>query len=295
MEDLILKVNELVKTYDKFSLKEVSIEIPRGYIMGFVGRNGAGKSTTIKCIMNLIPFDKGSIEIFGLDSNRFADEIKNRIGYVSEEHYFYEGMDAAWTGRFFGGFYRNWDEDYFYKLLVKFEVDPKKRIKELSKGMKMKLSLALAMGHHPELLVLDEPTSGLDPVVRNDLLDLFLEVVQDESCSIFFSSHITSDIEKVADFVTVIDDGKVVLSDEKDSILENWKVFKIENDCYNEEICRKLIGIRKGEFGFSGICDSSSMFVNEFRRLFPKGNYKTEKITLDELLVRLVKESETVC
>lgn len=295
MDNLILRVNGLVKKYERFSLKEVSIEIPRGYIMGFVGRNGAGKSTTIKCIMNLIPFDMGSIEVFGLDSGKHADEIKNRIGYVSEEHYFYEGMDVAWTGRFFGSFYPKWDGGYFDKLLKKFDVDTKKKVGELSKGMKMKLSLALAMGHRPELLVLDEPTSGLDPVVRSELLDLFLEIVQDENCSIFFSSHITSDIEKVADFVTVIDDGRVILSDEKDSILENWKVFKVENSCFSEEICRNLTGVRKGEFGFSGISNKSDIFVNEFRRLFPRGSFKTERITLDELLVRLVKESETRC
>jgi ABC-2 type transport system ATP-binding protein len=295
MDDRILKVNGLVKKYERFSLKEVSIEIPRGYIMGFVGRNGAGKSTTIKCVMSLIPFDKGSIEVFGLDSGRFADEIKNRVGYVSEEHYFYEGMDVTWTGGFFGSFYPKWDSVYFDKLLKKFDVDPKKKVGELSKGMKMKLSLALALGHHPELLILDEPTSGLDPVVRSELLDLFLEIVQDENCSIFFSSHITSDIEKVADFVTVINDGRVILSGEKDSILRSWKVFKIENGCFTEEICRNLIGVRKGEFGFSGISDRPDRFVKEFRRLFPEGRFNTENITLDELLVRLVKESEAGC
>ena len=295
MKDRILKVNGLVKKYEKFSLKEVSLEIPRGYIMGFVGRNGAGKSTTIKCIMDLIPFDSGSVEIFGLDSGKHPDEIKNRIGYVSEEQYFYENMDVAWTGGFFGGFYRKWDSGYFGRLLKKFDIDVKKKVGELSKGMRMKLSLALALGHRPELLVLDEPTSGLDPVVRSELLDLFLEIVQDEGHSIFFSSHITSDIEKVADFVTVIDGGKVILSDEKDAILQNWKVFKIENGCYSEELCRKLTGVRKGEFGFSGISDSADRFVNEFRRLFPKGSFKTEKITLDELLVRLARESEAEC
>jgi ABC-2 type transport system ATP-binding protein len=295
MNEMILKVNGLVKKYDKFSLKNVCLDIPRGYIMGFVGQNGSGKSTTIKCIMDLIPYDEGKIEVFGLDNRRNIDMIKSKVGYVSEEHYFYEGMSVGWTTDFFGGFFPNWDADHCSKLLKKFDIDGGKKVGELSKGMKMKLSLALAMGHKPELLILDEPTSGLDPVIRNELLELFLEIVQDENCSIFFSSHITSDIEKIADFVTVIDNGKVILSDEKDSILDKWRVFKVENSYCSEELCKKLIGIKKGDFGFSGISDRPEKFANEFRKLFPGGSFKTEKINLDELLIRLVKEGDIKC
>lgn len=292
--DLILKVNTLNKSYDKFALKDVNLQIPKGYIMGFVGRNGAGKSTTIKCMMDLISFDSGTIEIFGLDNRRHSDEIKKRVGYVGEDHYFYENMGVDWTMNFFGGFFPNWDKKYCDKLLKRFDLDPSKKVGELSKGMKMKLSLALALGHRPELLILDEPTSGLDPVVRNELLELFLEIVQDENCSIFFSSHITTDIEKIADFVTVIDNGKIVISDEKDIILENWKLFKVENSCQSREILEKLIGVKKGEFGFSGITDRPDGFINEFSKSFPMGNYKMEKITLDELLVRIVKDGEAI-
>lgn len=295
MEDKILKVSGLVKKYEGFTLDNINLEIPKGYIMGFVGQNGAGKSTAIKCIMNLIPFDKGAVEIFGLDNRTNTDLIKNRVGYVSEEHYFYEGMTVGWTADFFGSFYSNWDGEYYGRLLKKFDVDAGKKVGELSKGMKMKLSLALALGHRPEFLILDEPTSGLDPVIRNELLELFLEIVQDENHSIFFSSHITSDIEKIADFVTVIDNGKVILSDEKDSILQNWRVFKAENSYFREDICRNLIGVKKGDFGFSGISDKPEKFMNDFRRHFPGGGFITEKITLDELLVRLVKEGGAKC
>lgn len=186
--------------------------------MGFIGRNGAGKTTVIKCIMDLIPFEAGSIEVLGLDSRKCSDEIRRRVGYVSEEQYFYENMTAGWSLDFFGGFYPNWDRDFGRSLLKRFDIDPSKKVGELSKGMKVKLALALALAHKPELLILDEPTSGLGPVIRNELLELLMEVVLDENCSVFFSSHITTDIEKIADFVTVIEGGRVVISDEKDAI-----------------------------------------------------------------------------
>lgn len=292
MDDIILKVEGLTQKYDRFSLNNVSFSIPRGYIMGFVGRNGAGKSTTIKCIMNLIEYDRGKIEVFGLDNKRRSIEIKNRVGYVSEEQYFYEDMTVEWTGNFIGEFYSNWDNNVFNSLLYRFDVDRKKKIKELSRGMKMKLSLALAMAHNPELLILDEPTSGLDPVIRNELLEMFLEIIQDERRSILFSSHITSDIEKVADFVTVIDNGKVVLSKEKHLIMDEWKIVKAENTYCSEEICKKLIGVKKGDFGFSGATDKIEEFTVKFKELYPQGSFKTEKIDIDELLLRIVKEAD---
>lgn len=291
---MILSVNNLCKKYDKFSLRDVGFQIPKGYIMGFVGRNGAGKSTTIKCIMDLIAFDSGTIEIFGLDSRSCSNEIKRRVGYVGEEQYFYENMSTAWTLDFFGGFYTNWDRGYSSSLLKRFDIDPAKKVSELSKGMKMKLALTLALGHRPELLILDEPTSGLDPVIRNELLELFMEIVQDENCSVFFSSHITSDIEKIADFVTIIDGGRIILSDEKDAILDRWRLFRVENDCSSAELLRSLIGIKKGDFGFSGITDKPDNFVKELNRYFPDSRYKMEKVTLDDLLVRIAKEGEAV-
>lgn len=290
MDENILKIEGLVKKYDRFSLKGVTFSIPKGYIMGFVGQNGAGKSTTIKCIMNLIEYDGGIIEVMGMDNRIHTEEIKNRIGYVSEEPYFYEGMTAEWNGNFVGSFYKNWSGKSFNELLKKFKIDKRKKVSELSKGMKMKLSLAVAMAHKPELLILDEPTSGLDPVVRSEILDIFLGIIQDESCSIFFSSHITSDIEKIADFVTVIEEGKIILSEDKDSILNNWKVIKADSSYCSEEVCKNLMGVKKGEVGFSGVTDNLDSFSRMFRDRFPKGSFRNERITLDELLVRLAKD-----
>lgn len=290
--DVVLNVDRLVKKYEKFSLKEVSFQIPKGYIMGFIGRNGAGKTTVIKCIMDLIPFEAGSVEVFGLDSRRNSDEIRGRVGYVSEEQYFYENMAAGWNLEFFGSFYPKWDRDQGLSLMKKFDIDPSKKVSELSKGMKVKLALALALAHKPELLILDEPTSGLDPVIRNELLELLLEVVQDENCSIFFSSHITSDIEKIADFVTFIEDGRIVISDEKDAILDKWRLFKVENSCSIAGLSERLIGVKKGEFGFSGITDDAKSFISELNGKYPDVRYKVEKISLDDLLVRIAREEE---
>lgn len=290
--DVALKIDRLVKKYEKFSLKEVSFKIPRGYIMGFIGRNGAGKTTVIKCIMDLIPFEAGSIEVFGLDSRRCSHEIRKRVGYVSEDQYFYENMTAGWNLDFFGSFYPNRDRDLVLSLMKKFDIDPSKKVSELSKGMKVKLALALALAHRPELLILDEPTSGLDPVIRNELLELLLEVVQDENCSIFFSSHITSDIEKIADFVTFIEDGRIVISDEKDAILDKWRLFKVENSCSIAGLSERLTGVKKGEFGFSGITSEPESFTRELTSNYPDARYKVEKLSLDDLLVRIVREEE---
>jgi len=288
--DVVLNVDRLVKKYEKFSLKEVSFRIPKGYIMGFIGRNGAGKTTVIKCIMDLIPFEAGSIQVFGLDSRQHSREIRSRIGYVSEEQYFYENMTAGWNLDFFGGFYPNRDRDLAASLMKKFDIDPSKKVSELSKGMKVKLALALALAHRPELLILDEPTSGLDPVIRNELLELLMEVVQDENCSIFFSSHITSDIEKIADYVTFIEGGRIVISDEKDAILDRWRLFRVESRYGSAGLAGRLTGVKTGEFGFSGITDDPEGFVRELKSKYPDARYTMEKVSLDDLLVRIVKE-----
>jgi ABC-2 type transport system ATP-binding protein len=292
MEEMVLRMSDVTKQYPAFTLDRVSLDIPRGYIMGFVGRNGAGKSTTIKCMTDIIRADSGEMEWFGQTGSRMPLEMKERIGYVSEEPAFYEDMTVEWTGKFVGGFYRKWDEALFRKLLKRFQVDPRKKIKELSRGMKVKLSLALAMAHHPELLILDEPTSGLDPVIRSELLDVFREIIQDERASIFFSSHITSDIEKVADYITVIHNGRIAASGDKLTVLDQWKLVKADNRYLDPRLERLLAGLKHGEFGFSGMTRDIREFEREWKRSFPAADYKVEKMTLDEMLVRMAGEEE---
>ncbi len=287
-----LVVNELSKVFDLFALDNISFRIPKGSIMGFIGQNGAGKSTTIKCIMNFINFNKGEITIFGKDSRQQSEEIRNLVGYVGEEQYYYEDMSVEWTGKFIGRYYSNWDHRRFNDLLQRFSVDKNKKLKELSKGMKVKLSLSLALSHNPRLLILDEPTSGLDPIVREEILEILMETIQDGECSIFMSSHITSDIERIADYVTYIDKGKIILSEEKDNLLNEWKLIKASNEEYDSTLGSQLIGIRRGKFGFSGLTRDVDRFSSEFHMIHPKGNFIIERVTLDELLIWFVKDGE---
>ncbi|MFZ5925268.1 MAG: ABC transporter ATP-binding protein [Bacillota bacterium] len=218
-----LRLSGVRKRYPKFELKDVSFTLPRGYIMGFIGPNGSGKSTTIKVIMNMVRKSGGTVEVLGLDHKAHEEEVKRHVGYVGEEPHFYEEMTPAWFGGFVSKYYPTWDQGYYRSALERFGIDPSKTVKTLSKGMKVKLGLALALSHRPELLILDEPTSGLDPVIRHDVLDELLSVIQDERRSVFFSTHITQDVEKVADYVTFINDGQIVISDVKDDVLARWK------------------------------------------------------------------------
>lgn len=222
-DNLALRLQGVCKSYPKFELEDVTFSLPRGFIMGFIGPNGAGKTTTIKIIMNMARKSRGTVEVLGLDHRLYEKEVKRHIGYVGEEPRFYEEMTPVWFEGFVSKYYPTWDKAYFNDTLDRFGIHPLKRVKELSKGMKVKLGLALALSHKPELLILDEPTSGLDPVIRRDVLDELMSVIQDEKRSVFFSTHITQDIERIADYVTFIHEGRIVESDVKDDILGRWK------------------------------------------------------------------------
>lgn len=218
-----LMLSGVGKRYPKFELRDVSFALPRGYIMGFIGPNGAGKSTTIKIIMNMVRKSTGAVKVLGLDHVALETEVKRHVGYLGEEPHFYEEVTPAWLGGFVGKYYTTWDARLYKATLERFGIEQSKRVKTLSKGMKVKLGLALALSHRPELLILDEPTSGLDPVIRHDVLAELMSVIQDERRSVFFSTHITQDVEKVADYVTFINDGRIVISDVKDDVLARWK------------------------------------------------------------------------
>lgn len=218
-----LMLSGVGKRYPKFQLNDVSFTLPRGYIMGFIGPNGAGKSTTIKIIMNMVRKAAGTVKVLGLDHVAFETEVKRHVGYLGEEPHFYEEVTPAWLGGFVGKYYPTWDARLYKATLERFGIEQSKRVKTLSKGMKVKLGLALALSHRPELLILDEPTSGLDPVIRHDVLAELMSVIQDERRSVFFSTHITQDVEKIADYVTFINNGRVVISDVKDDVLARWK------------------------------------------------------------------------
>ena len=221
--------------------------------MGFIGPNGAGKSTTIKLILNLINRDGGEINIFGKDNIKYEVEVKNKIGFVLDESYYYDEITVKEMKSIIAPFYSDWDEDTFNKYVKDFGLPVNKKIKELSKGMKMKFSLAVALSHNAELLIMDEPTSGLDPVIRSELLDILSDLIQDENKGVFFSTHITSDLDKIADYITFINDGEIVFSTSKDDILDNFGLVKGPKELVSESNLGEFIGIKKNQYGFEAL------------------------------------------
>lgn len=280
----ILEVNNLRKDYGKFVLNDISFSLQRGYIMGFIGPNGAGKSTTIKLIMNLIKRNSGTINIFGLDNVKNEREVKDRIGFVYDENYFYDELNLDEMKGIIAPFYKKWDDNRFYKYLSDFNLDSKKKIKQLSKGMKMKYALSIALSHDAELILMDEPTSGLDPVFRSEILDILYELIQDEKKSVFFSTHITTDLEKIADYITFINNGKIVFSKSKDEVLESYGVIKGEKELLNSETKKLFVGIRENNYGFEALTDD----IQKVKRNL-KGNIVIERPSLDDIMVYTVK------
>lgn len=276
----ILEVSNLTKHFKDFSLKNINFKLDKGYIMGFIGPNGAGKSTTIKLIMNLLKKDEGEIKVFGLDNIKHEKEIKNRIGFVYDENYFYDQLTILEMKRIIAGFYKNWDEKVFEKYLQEFNLPKNRQIKELSKGMKMKFSLAVAFSHHAELLIMDEPTSGLDPVVRNELLEILSYLIQDENKGVFFSTHITSDLDKIADYVTLIDNGEIILSKTKDEITDNYGLVKGAKELINDDTKKLFVGIRQNQFGFEAL----SKDKEAVKKIF-KEQVVIEKPSLEDILL----------
>jgi len=223
-----LEVRGLNKRYPKsdFALKDVNLIVPQGTIMGFVGENGAGKSTTMGCIMNTLIKDSGSVQVFGTEMTDDATALRDQIGVVYDTNPFPEYLTPKQVGKAMAPIYTNWDEPLYRSLLEKLKLPYNKSIKSFSRGMTMKFQIAVALAHHPKLLILDEPTSGLDPMVREDILELLLDYVQDETNSVLFSSHITTDLEKIADYITFIHDGEVIFSDTKDELLYHYGIVR---------------------------------------------------------------------
>lgn len=251
----VLEIKNLSKSYEQFLLKNINLELPRGSIMGFIGENGAGKSTTIKLILNVIARDSGEIEIFGKDSLEDESELKEDIGVVYDECNFPETLTAANVNTIMKHIYHNWNERAFKQYLREFSLPEKKEIRSFSRGMKMKLTIAAAMSHKAKLLILDEPTSGLDPIIRDEILDIFLDFIQNEEHSIFISTHITSDIEKIADYIAFIHQGELMFIKSKDELRDTYGVLKCgvsEFDTLDREY---VVGYRKNKFGVEALVD----------------------------------------
>lgn len=248
-----LRLQGVLKRYHGFTLDHVSFTLPSGCIMGFIGENGAGKTTTIKLILDMIRRDSGTVEIFGEDCRTMKRSAWEDIGVVLDSCGFSEELTGVHVGRIMAGIYKNWDEAEFERLLDNYHVDRNKKVKEYSRGMKMKLSLAVAMAHDTKLLILDEATSGLDPVAREELLESFQDFIQDERRSIFISSHIISDLEKICDYITFIHRGKLLFSEEKDVLLEDHGIFHGTKEALSELPEHAVAGIRESAFGVEAL------------------------------------------
>ncbi len=282
---VILEVNKLRKEFKDFTLRDISFSLERGYIMGFIGPNGAGKTTTIKLIMNLLKKDGGTIKVSGLDNVENEIEVKDKIGFVYDQNYYYDELTIDETKRIIAPFYHQWDDNLYNKYLKLFDLDPGKKIKELSRGMQMKFSLAIALSHHAELLIMDEPTSGLDPIMRRELLEILMDILQDDNKGIFFSTHITSDLDKVADFVTFINKGEIVLSTSKEYILENYAIVKGKKALLEQPGIENLIGLRENQFGFEALTKDK----NKVRELFGD-KVIIDKPTLEDIMYYHIDE-----
>ncbi|MCR5141308.1 MAG: ABC transporter ATP-binding protein [Ruminococcus sp.] len=244
-----IEINGITKRYDGFTLDNVSFNVAKGSIMGFIGQNGAGKSTTINTVLNIIRPDAGDIKIFGLDNQKDELEIKQYISAVFDELPFHDVLNAVHINNILKGVFSGWSSETFFEYLDRFQLPRRKKFGQFSKGMKMKLQIAAALSHGAKLLIMDEATTGLDPVVRNEILDIFLDFLQDENNSILMSSHITSDLEKVADSVTFIDKGRILLTGFKDDILESHGMIKCTKRDFKDIAPEDYISARVNDFG----------------------------------------------
>ena len=280
-----LEISHLTKDYGTFKLDDVSLTVPGGTIMGLIGENGAGKSTTIKCILDLVRPDSGTISVFGLDPRKDEKTVKAQIGVVLDESLFHESLTPAQVGKSLRRIYPHWDQGCYESYLKKFDLPEKATVKTFSRGMKMKLSLAAAFAAKPKLLLLDEATSGLDPVVRDEILDEFLEFIQDEDHAVLISSHITSDLEKAADYVTYLHKGKVVLTGAKDELLDTYgKLVCGRADL--DRVDRDLLGgVRVSQFSCEALVKDRHAFARQYPDLL------LEPVTLDEIMVLTGKET----
>lgn len=279
--DYALKINNVSKKYYDFQLDNISLELPKGCIMGFVGENGAGKSTTIKLILDLIHRDSGSITVLGKDNKKELTSIKENIGVVMDECFFPENICAKDVNLIMKNIYKTWDEKKFDRIVKDFELPKAKIIKDYSKGMKMKLSIAVALSHDSKLLILDEATSGLDPIIRDEILDIFLEFIQNEEHSIFISSHIISDLEKICDYITFIHKGKIIFSEAKDSLLENYGVLKCSLEDF-EGIDKAIVkGYRKNSFGVEALVQRNRI----------KGNYVIDNASIEDIMLYYIRRA----
>lgn len=284
--DAILQVENLTKHYPDFTLDHVSFSVPKGTIMGLIGENGAGKSTTINAILDLIHKDGGTVTFWGQELSS-AKQLKEDIGVVFDGINFYETLTPAKVGKIARAAYSQWDNHLYQDYLKRFQLPLDKEFKQMSKGMKVKLCIAVALSHNPKLLILDEATSGLDPVMRDDILDVFLEFVQDENHSIMMSSHITTDLEKVADYITFIHQGKVIFNKKKDDLRYHYGIVRCGAATFDQIDKQEILAYRKEDYQWNVLVADKEKAKKKYK------NAVVDDATIDDILLLYVKGVQT--
>lgn len=275
-----IEIKDLYKNYGDFSLDHISFDLPAGCILGLVGENGAGKSTTINLIMNAVARDGGSVNVLGVDNqSKEFGAVKENIGVVLDEAYYPEVLTAKNVNDMMKYTYRNWDETYFFTLIDRFGLPLKKMFRDFSRGMKMKLAIAVALSHQPELLILDEATSGLDPMIRDEILDIFNDFTRDENHSVLLSSHIVSDLEKICDYIVFLHRGKLVFCEEKDRLLEEYAMLKLTEEQFKDIPKEAVIGAKQNSFGVEALVKKSAV----------ADVFKPEHTSLEDIILFLAK------
>ena len=281
--DAILQVEDLTKHYPGFTLDHVSFSIPKGTIMGLIGENGSGKSTTIKSILGLTKKDGGTISILGTQEQDIDFGVRNKIGVVFDGNNYPEKMTPKQLSHFLSNIYTSWDEEKYFSMLARFSLPSNKKIKTFSCGMKMKLAIVAALSQNPELLIMDEPTSGLDPVMRDDILDVFLEFVQDENHSIMMSSHITTDLEKVADYITFIHQGKVIFSKKKDELRYHFGIIRCGASVFDQIDKKEVLAYRKTDYQWDVLVADKEKARRKYK------NVVVDDARIDDIMLLYVK------
>lgn len=278
-----IEITNLTKEYNNFKLGEITMNIPSGCIIGLIGENGAGKTTLIKSILNIIHPNAGKICIFGENLKTKESQIKEDIGVVLDNMFFPELLTPRDINACMKSIYKNWDAELYQKYLADFGLIEKKKIKEMSKGMRKKLEIAVALSHHPKLLILDEPTSGLDPVVRNEVLDIFQSFLSDDDHTILFSTHITTDLEHIADEIIFIDKGQVLLEENRDNLLDTYGILKCNLEDFDKIEKQDIIKYRRLKYNYEILIKDKEKLSKKYK------NFIIDKITLEDLMVLMIK------
>lgn len=281
MSKQCLELKNVCKTFYDFKLNNISFTLPKGYIMGLVGPNGAGKTTTIQLILNMLEKENGEILVFGKDNVTCEKDIKQEIGVVFDSMFYVDSWTVKDTEKAVSIFYDDWHHDVFAGMLKRFNLPLNKKVSELSRGMQMKLMLACAFSHNAKLLILDEPTSGLDPVTRDEFLEILQEYIKDGERSVLFSTHITSDLEQVADYITFINQGNMIFTGSMEDLLGSYHLIKGRPQDLTSEIEENIIGLRKTDMGFEGL-----IAVNEAAQY---GHCFFEHPTIDDIVICISK------